>query len=163
MITQNTIQNQHCGLWHCPVEKAGQLMPELQPIFDSCPIQDGTIDVKIHMLMPNQYPCIPNWHYDLVPRDKGLNQLFDKCDTNKKMYLLVSGTPIPEFKDGREVKPWNWIEFTQLDLHRGTISKSHQWRLFARVVPKEILSPASSEKWIRRHCQVYLDTENFKW
>lgn len=43
-------------------------MPDLKPLFDSCPIKDGVIDVKIHMLMPNQYPCIPNWHYDLVPQ-----------------------------------------------------------------------------------------------
>lgn len=28
------------------------------------------IDSRVHMLMPDWYPCIPGWHHDDVPRDR---------------------------------------------------------------------------------------------
>lgn len=31
------------------------------------------LDSRVHMLMPNMYPCIPGWHHDDVPRG-GLNE-----------------------------------------------------------------------------------------
>ena len=48
------------------------------------------------MLMPNQWPCIPNWHYDNVPRDQDGNQRFDLVDESKVMLMWVSGHPLPE-------------------------------------------------------------------
>lgn len=155
----------HCGLFHCPLSEAYKLMPDLASIFESAPIIEGekyVVDVKIHMLMPNQWPCIPNWHYDNVPRDEELNQRFDLIDTSKKMLLWVSGEPLTEFETGF-IKEKTWVEFTQADKHRGTMSKIHTWRTFIRLTPEPLLLPASPEKWIRQHSQVYLDVNKFKW
>lgn len=41
--------------------------------------------------------------------------------------------------------------------------EEHQWRLFIRLTPIELLKPNSWEKVLRRHSQVYLDAERFKW
>lgn len=32
------------------------------------------IDSRVHMLMPNWYPCIPGWHHDDVPRSTATGQ-----------------------------------------------------------------------------------------
>lgn len=97
------------------------------------------------------------------PRDSRNKQIMEARDINQKIFLILSGPPFTEFKDGRKIKPWEWNEFTQFDLHRGAKSTQHQWRLFARVAPIQLLKPAPSNKWIRRHCQVYLDAANFQW
>lgn len=141
-------------------------MPELKDTFDSAPIfpyEDYIVDVKIHMLMPNQYPCIPNWHYDNVPRDENFKQRFDLIDESKTMFLWVSSEPLTEFKETGIIKAKEWFAFNQKDLHRGTMSKIHTWRTFIRLTPEPLLKPAPVNKWIRRHSQVYLDVNNFKW
>lgn len=33
-------------------------------------LKEALIDVKVHMLFPNMYPCIPGWHLDDVPRTR---------------------------------------------------------------------------------------------
>lgn len=156
-----------CGLIRTPFMDAYDLMPpEFGQILDTFKPErspwEYTIDVKVHMLMPGQYPCIPNWHFDMVPRDENLVQQFDQC-TDDKLYLWLSGPPITEFRDGREISPQEWIEFTQRDEHRGIASTEHQWRCFIRCCPVNILPPLPPEKWMRRHSQVYLDATNFKW
>ena len=35
---------------------------------------DIVIDSRVHMLMPNWYPCIPGWHHDDVPRSTATGQ-----------------------------------------------------------------------------------------
>jgi hypothetical protein len=125
-----------------------------------------TFDIKVHMLMPGQYPCIPNWHFDMVPRD-GQNkvQLDKRKDT--PMYLWLSNGPYTEFKADVgviQVPSKTWVEFTQFDEHRGVASTGHQWRMFVRAVPKEFRAPKHlTESASRRHAQVYLDASNFKW
>lgn len=161
----------HCGLFHTPFKEAYSLMPDLKNIFDSAPViknESYVVDVKIHMLMPNQWPCIPNWHYDHIPRDEELNQRFDLVEADKVMFMWVSGEPLPEFRNiGNQpftkVPERTWFPFTQLDEHRGTMSKIHTWRTFIRLTPQSILRPAPTDKWIRRHVQVYLDINKFKW
>ena len=160
------IQKLHPGLFHCPYKEVERLMPEIFPIVQECPADyliDSVLDVKIHMLMPNQWPCIPNWHHDLVPRTKVGTQDYTAVNTHKKMYLWLSGAPFTEFSDGEFIKPRSWHGFTQLDSHRGTMSTIFTWRIFIRVAPPEFISVGIPDQWLRRHSQVYLDVNNFKW
>ena len=92
---------QHCGVHHAPASAVLALMPDLAPILDTFPdkAEMFTWDVKVHMLMPGQYPCIPNWHTDFVPRVNGI-QRFDQVRPDLPMYLWVSGAPLTQFKHG---------------------------------------------------------------
>lgn len=36
--------------------------------------QEWVLDSRVHMLMPNWYPCIPGWHHDDVPRSTTTGQ-----------------------------------------------------------------------------------------
>lgn len=158
------LQDQHCGVIKSSYEDMIDLMPDIKDIVSTFPHnpKDYTWDVKVHMLMPNQYPCIPNWHYDCVPRDVDLNQDFDKVNTDHKMFLYISNAPLTEFKEGGFIKAKEWTEFTQLDLHRGTMSTEFIWRCFIRATDKRICQPKDRNP-LRKHCQVYLDTNAFKW
>lgn len=165
----NAIKKLHCGLFHAPLSEVKRLMPEVWPIIQKAPMVQGekyVVDVKVHMLMPGQWPCIPNWHVDNVPRDKNLKQQWHKRDPEKKMLLWVSGEPLTEFRDRgfmAKVPAQKWIEFTQFDEHRGTMSKEHTWRIFMRLTPEPLLFPGKRHEWLRRHAQVYLDANTFKW
>ena len=157
---------QHCGVYQAPYSAAVAIMRVIEPILNTLMVVDPreyTYDVKVHMLMPGQYPCIPGWHVDMVPRDSERKQDFSRIQATRKMFLWLSGPPLTQFKDGREVKPFTWTAFTQLDEHRGRSAEEHCWRCFIRAVPVSILRPASPEAWRRRHSQVYLDAEKFKW
>lgn len=77
------------------------------------------------------------------------------------MYLWLSGPPLTEFRTGF-IKAKTWIKFNQTDEHRGTPSGDFCWRCFIRGTPIEILKPKESD-WLRKHSQVYLDANNFKW
>lgn len=153
---------QHCGVHQAPINVLLDLMPELKDIIDTFPDfpEAFTWDVKVHMLMPNQYPCIPNWHTDNVPRENGLQQ-FNKCKPEFPMYLWISGPPLTQFKHGF-VTPKTWIRFNQLDEHRGTASGDFCWRGFIRATHKEILLPKEGN-WLRRHSQVYLNADTYQW
>lgn len=174
-IQQIDWSKSHNGVMLCSFDKTKELMPEVSPILDEL-ISSGmlelhpdeyAVDVKIHMLMPNQYPCIPNWHYDFVPRDKEL-----KKDLNgrsgEKMYMWISGEPLTEYMDENKnvyTKEANkWHSFTQYDLHRGTLCHKHTWRCFIRVIPKKFIHPTTiNVGQLRRHTQVYLDATKFSW
>lgn len=169
MITQEDIKLLPCGLISCWWYDAVKYMHSLRPILESAPISveqrdNYYVDVKVHMLMPGMYPCIPNWHYDAIPRDADGIQQPELVDPSKKMYLWLSNPPITEFDDGRKVNPMEWVEFTQLDAHRGVQSDKHQWRLFIRLMPKELVaSPRTGLDAMRTHSQVYLDAKEFSW
>jgi len=125
------------------------------------------VDVKVHKLMPNEWPCIPNWHMDFVPRDLDYRKRPDLI-TGESMYLWISGEPVTEFKDrsGTHLAPTQtWISFDQNDLHRGTMSMEHQWRGFIRVIPKHFIHEGLTINigQHRRHSQVYLDAAKFSW
>ncbi len=104
-----------CGLFRCDLNQAYDLLPELSSLYDSAPIQgeqsEWEIDVKIHMLMPGQWPCIPNWHCDYVPR--GENGITDYQLAKQRvaegappMLLWVSGTPCTQFLSRRVTMPY---------------------------------------------------------
>jgi hypothetical protein len=137
-------------------------MPDLSELLDTFPdkAENFTWDVKVHMLMPRQYPCIPNWHTDNVPRENGI-QRFDLIQPSKPMWMWVSGAPLTQFKHGY-VLPGAWHRFTQLDEHRGTMAAEFGWRGFIRATHRDIQRPKSGE-YQRRHSQVYLDAETYQW
>lgn len=165
----------HNGVMLCDFQKTVELMPEVEPILlelcDSNMLEmyprNYLVDVKVHMLMPKQWPCIPNWHKDFIPRDENMERQFDKI-TGEKMYMWISGEPLTEYKDakgGIYTKPaQQWSSFTQHDTHRGTMAKTHTWRCFIRVIPKSLVPVAqTNDNQIRRHSQVYLDNGKFTW
>jgi hypothetical protein len=169
------------GVMLCSFDKTIELMPEVKPILDELVksgelemrVAEYVVDVKIHMLMPKQYPCIPNWHRDFVPRNKDLERDFHAI-TGEKMYMWLSGSPLTEYlnvvnySDGQNKKelkaPQQWHSFTQNDLHRGTVSEEHTWRCFIRVIPKKFIHPSTINVDMPRiHTQVYLDANKFNW
>lgn len=156
---------QICGVHQASIATLLKEMPDLHEILVDFPEnpEDFSWDVKVHMLMPSQYPCIPNWHYDNVPRVNN-KQDFDKLQTDKPMYLYISNEPLTEFRCGGKVQAGKWRRFTQEDEHRGTRSEAFQWRGFIRATHKDI-SPAikSGHNHVRVHSQVYLDVGNFSW
>jgi hypothetical protein len=170
----------HNGVILCEYKQLDHLMPEVVPIIKDLinsnlmeyPIEDYLIDVKVHMLMKDQYPCIPNWHCDFVPRCEDGKKEPQRI-TGEKMYLWVSGEPKTEFRDKPKIlncKHTQWVEFTQNDLHRGVKSDGRTWRCFIRLVPKKFIevrptgNPDKSHRGsLRRHSQVYLDAASFEW
>lgn len=159
---------QHCGIHRGTYKEVLELMPDVgYLIADTFPDYAEVFvwDIKVHMLMPDQYPCVPNWHFDNVPRDANGNQDFNLVRPEQIMWVWVSGPPFTEFEDddGNRtfVKPEVWIPFSQQDKHRGTVSKDFQWRCFIRACPYDILKPSGNP--LRRHSQVYLDASNFTW
>jgi hypothetical protein len=164
----------HCGTMLTTFEETYRLMPEVKPIIDALiphlelPIEEYVVDVKVHMLMPGEYPCIPNWHCDFIPRDKELNKL-PHLITGEKMYLWVSGEPKTEFKKSPTIiktdAGFDWVEFTQKDVHRGIKSTIHTWRCFIRIIPKKFIHPTTINiGMLRRHSQVYIENAaDFRW
>jgi len=162
----------HCGVMLCSFDETIRMMPEVKPILDDLigklelDISEYVVDVKVHMLMPDEYPCIPNWHRDFIPRNTKLHKLH-KNISNQKMYLWISGEPKTEWK--KEPKKlsgeYDWVEFTQRDVHRGVKSTKHTWRCFIRVIPKDFIHPTTTNVGqLRRHSQVYIDDpDRFNW
>lgn len=167
MITQEFLQKLDCGLIRANIKNVQEWNSDIFNLIENSsncfqyPVACYTYDIKVHMLMPSQYPCIPGWHLDLIPRNQNNKQDFSRIQPENKMYLWLSGTPITEFKDGRIIEPQKFIAFTQEDEHRGTASKEHTWRMFIRMSAFEHYKPIKNSN--RRHCQVYLDSEKFKW
>lgn len=149
-------------------------MPEVKPILDSLfdsgkmelDKKDYVIDIKVHMLMPGQYPCVPGWHCDFIPRDESKVKNASLI-SGEEMYLWVSGEPKTEFKTFKKeltLDGYKWKVFTQRDSHRGTPAKDHTWRCFIRVIPKKFIHGFTLNVGeIRRHSQVYLVNENYTW
>lgn len=161
---------QHNGLRKATFDQVITLMPDLRELIYTFPENPTEFywDIKVHMLMPNQYPCIPNWHFDNVPRNKKGSQDFSKVDETKPMYLWLSGEPLTQFrKDDKSwfVDPLKWVRFTQKDEHRGTVSNKFTWRCFIRATHKDLTSknPDKNHDPLRRHSQVYLDSNEFMW
>jgi len=161
---------QHCGVHQASWEDMFYHMPDLaEMVLYTFPekINDFVWDVKVHMLMPGQWPCIPNWHYDNIPRANN-KQDFDLVKPDLPMYLWLSGPPFTEFKrdDGSTyfVEANKWHKFTQKDLHRGHMATDFCWRGFIRATHKGIMPQNKpGHDPLRRHSQVYLDVNNFSW
>ncbi|MDO6389033.1 hypothetical protein Q4E40_02755 [Pontibacter sp. BT731] len=168
--------DQHCGVHQATVDELEELMPDLKGLIATFPenVYDYIWDVKVHMLMPGQYPCIPNWHRDMVPRDETGKEDLSKVTPEYPMYLWLSSGPLTEFQleDGHsyKIRSQTWTKFTQLDLHRGLPSSDFTWRGLIRATHKnlnisspQVNNPFGRKSALRRHCQVYLDANNFSW
>jgi len=180
--------NQHCGVHQGTIIDVLELMPDLKEILKTFPDNPAnfTWDVKVHMLMPGQYPCIPNWHRDMVPRNPMGKEDASKIQVDKPMYLWLSNGPLTEFMKNRQgvvkngvddfkgetyfVEPKTWHRFTQVDYHRGHPAKDFTWRGLIRathndlnITDKSVNNPFGKHSALRRHCQVYLDANNFNW
>ena len=155
---------QHCGIYQGSINDIADLMPDLIPLMATFPdnCYDYVFDVKVHMLMPNQYPCSPNWHCDHVPRVDGKKRP-DLCQLDRLMYLWLSGPPFTEFREVGLVPAATWFPFTQGDEHRGTMATEHCWRGFIRATHKDIMTVQPGRSVLRRHSQVYLDAASFTW
>jgi hypothetical protein len=144
------------------------------------------------MLMKGQYPCIPNWHCDNVPRNTDGKLEYGRIDfAEPAMLIWISGspettfldkdieTPIPPRNhgelaevvkhyikrgDAKEVKlPANtWCQFRQNIPHRGNATPDYTWRVFARLTHKSIMTARPVISVVRRHAQVYLP-HDFHW
>lgn len=185
------LQTLPCGLFRAPLYRAAELLPELADLYETAPVeipQDFEIDVKIHMLMRGQYPCIPNWHCDNVPRIEGRLR-YDLAEPDPGMFVWISGPPQTQFL-ARELElddapgthgdladmlenrypdaprmtigPNTWYRFDRLTPHRGRQVQESCWRIFARLTPKSITPQRPVLSQIRRHAQVYLPS-NFHW
>lgn len=163
----------HNGVMLCGFNHAVELMPEIEHILESIiphlqhSVSFYVVDVKVHMLMPEQYPCIPNWHCDFVPRDKNLVQDRSKI-TGDEMYVWISGAPFTEYKSFQrkiQTEQGEWTVINQRDFHRGVKSEIHTWRCFIRIIPLMFIHPTTiNQGTLRRHTQVYIDQpEKFKW
>lgn len=180
------LQTLPCGLHRAPLDRAAELLPELVSLYDSAPVDDPSeyeIDVKIHMLMPREYPCIPNWHCDNVPRDGGKLR-YDLAEPEPSMLVWISGDPQTEFLadglsvstpadhgalgslvsglDTKLIPPQTWCRFDRLTPHRGRQADRNCWRVFARITPKSIAPARPVISQVRRHAQVYLPSD-FHW
>lgn len=188
--SDKTLSAMSCGLHRARLSDAAGLMPQLSDLFESAPVEHESewfVDVKIHMLMKGQYPCIPNWHCDNVPRINRQTR-YDMATDDKKMFLWLSSGPLTEaiaIKEphdaGRIVKdhddlrtaiaglpvkslrPRNWYSFSQLAPHRGTQATKSGWRVFCRLTHQRIASHRPVTSVLRRHAQVYLDAKQFAW
>lgn len=183
------IQRMHNGLFRCPLNVAHKYMPELTALFLSAPLSDPEnyeIDIKIHMLMAGQYPCIPNWHCDNVPRHDGQVSYKDST-SDQNMLLWISGNPATEFlySDTEFNTPLShadladqirqrspntfkisgncWYSMSQRAPHRGTMATENTWRIFARITHKSVAPVRPVTDYIRKHSQVYLDSNFFSW
>jgi hypothetical protein len=112
VFDEAVLSTDHCGLFRAPLHLAASLMPSMADLIASAPIdvsqrEEWEVDIKVHMLMKDQYPCIPNWHCDNVPRADNATRYdligehggaFDWA-TNRTypMYLWVSDEPTTEF------------------------------------------------------------------
>ncbi|MGD9725446.1 MAG: hypothetical protein AB7L09_00915 [Nitrospira sp.] len=177
-----------CGLISCPLDYAYTALPELKGLYDSAPVddpKDWIIDVKIHMLQPDTFPCIPDWHTDAVPRGADGKTQFDNVTPEAPMWLWVSGHPETVFaankteldridthgdladnKDKFDVQmceAQRWYRFTQLSPHRGRAAEKFCWRIFARITHKSIAPKNPTGSVVRRHAQVYLDSSRVSW
>lgn len=106
------LSTDHCGLFRSPLHLAASLMPNMAELLETAPIprderDQWEVDIKVHMLMKGQFPCIPNWHCDNVPRPAGDTRydLIGSTDGQRDftanpgppMFLWVSDSPTTEF------------------------------------------------------------------
>lgn len=184
----NTLSTMDCGLFRMNMKEAIDNYPYYKELLESAPVkspEEWEVDIKVHMLMPGQFPCIPNWHCDNIPRVDGELQYSQVSKDTPKMLLWLSGGPYTEFltqeadvdtpkthqelsslvEDYKTFKiPSNrWIELDQHTPHRGTSAQYDTWRVFVRLTHKSISPSREVVSTTRRHCQVYLDKDAFGW
>ena len=104
-------KTQHCGVHRASWWQLCDYMHEVAGMIRHSDFpgdfDNFTWDVKVHMLMPNQYPCVPNWHFDNVPRVNNA-QDWGQVRADLPMYLWISGEPLTEFRAGGKIRAGEW-------------------------------------------------------
>lgn len=99
-------------LFNCDLSYAkqigGPITKEFIAIFQketSINDKDAVIDTRVHMLMPNWYPCIPGYHHDDVPRpNNGQPDYINPSYRSQHCLALVNADVCPtEFAVGSAV------------------------------------------------------------
>jgi hypothetical protein len=144
----SNIESLPCGLFRCGLKDAFIKLPELSCLYKTSPVEisnDWQIDIKIHMLMRGQYPCIPNWHCDNVIRDKDGALDFKKTSLEQspyKMYIWLSNNPTTLFL--REKLKLNFTPSSHRDIAKFLAHddgnpaypiESQQWYEFDQLTP----------------------------
>ncbi|KKL71543.1 hypothetical protein LCGC14_2093860 [marine sediment metagenome] len=191
--TQEVLQKLPCGIHRGVMADVEREFSCMVDTLKTAPVNldDYEIDIKVHMLMKGQYPCIPNWHCDNIPRDGNGNLIYDiaLADVEHPMLLWLSGNPTTEFlenpiyllssprnhgelherlvKDAatyksKPIPERTWVSMDQLTPHRGRASEENTWRIFIRLTHKNIVTARPVISVVRRHCQVYLPAD-FHW
>lgn len=187
-----TLQKLPCGIHRGTWKDVWVNYRHMMDVLFTAPVNlaDYEIDIKVHMLMKGQYPCIPNWHCDNVPRNAEGKTEYGKVseDIEHPMLLWLSGNPTTRFlKKDTEVRDFSnhgelhkiitdelsedetfsvpsrtWLSMNQLTPHRGTVCEENTWRIFVRLTHKSIVTARPVISTVRRHCQVYLP-HDFHW
>mgnify|MGYP000662257710 CR=1 FL=1 len=161
-----------------------QMMSKLGPLPAT-----AVIDTRVHMLMPDMYPCIPGWHVDGAPRVDNVPQLH-KASPYLTHFIMNVGdcAPTHMVSGGRvfdvegdeaykelDQKVNDWLDgdrgyikaesgviykLTGRTIHRGSPATKRGWRWFGRI---SIGDEAKPENEIRTQTQVYLSTLNKGW
>lgn len=100
MPTVDELSTGFCGIHRGSLDDVREHTPHLLKILEDAPVDldEYEIDIKVHMLMKGQFPCIPNWRCDNVPRIDTGELAYDQVIPNQRpMLLWVSGSPTTEF------------------------------------------------------------------
>ena len=151
------------------------------------------IDTRVTMLMRGQYPSIPGWHCDAVPRGGSGQPDFSQCSDSVQHYMclltdsedsVISGTKFVTNERSYEIdknQVWNSLN-SQVEADDGKQVRSVQVGEVIRFNQLAIhtATPATSNGWrlffrasaidgkepaneIRRQTQVYVDPANAGW
>lgn len=153
--------------------------------------EDCIIDSRVHMLMPNWYPCIPGWHHDDIARNTASGQPnYDNPPYEAWHRMMVFGdTAMPEFitcetempkvEDGKIIyKVWNDVINEKYPNDKMAVESGDVYEFgpqdFHRGIPGDkhgwrffIRATRNSERVvkneIRRQVQVYLPEPEAGW
>lgn len=117
---------------------------------------DPVFDSRVHMLMPNWYPCIPGWHHDDVPRSTSTGQPNYDTPEYKSWHLtgLVNAEICPtEFLLGK-------IEVPEPDISRVIYEDwdkaiTEKYCLKDTISNKSIVYKAESGRYIEFNCDTF--------
>lgn len=138
-------------------------------MIDHVPLSGGyryvLLDLKVHDLLPGQYPCLPGWHCDgfVDPRQEGreerhhlfvtgqgaLTEFLDR-EVELELPLKVRGKALLQlFRKQLNRKDWEpapipscqWVRFGRRDFHRGPKAKKAERRLLMRITESDVLRP----------------------
>lgn len=152
-----------------------------------CPLTGNVIiDVRIHHLRKDEYPAIPGFHLDWIPRkNKGTEPDMTRIPSGHHVVMIIGETSLTEFLDiplelefpdtqpfayansyikDHRLPVWNvssgdLVRFTSRDWHRPVPAQGTEWRLFIRASQVEV-RPANQ---IRTQSQVYIPIQEARW
>lgn len=100
-----------------------------------------SVDVKVHHLLPGDYPCRPGWHRDIAH--------IKKENPDEYYFLFVSGfSSLTEFEGDLGsvvgIPSCHWICYQSKHLHRCASATTEEKRLLIRVALQNSQKPSHS-------------------